>query len=115
MPAEKRTPVKVYLTAEENDHLIRQAKALDIERGQLIRLRALGDPTIAGKAPATPTAHFSLKTYQNAVTAASRAARGCAPRAILESIAAAILCSIHADDQTQTTVARPIGASQTDG
>ena len=44
MSTEKRTPVKVYLTAEENDHLTRQAKALDIERGQLIRLRALGDP-----------------------------------------------------------------------
>jgi len=107
MSTEKRTPVKVYLTAEENDHLTRQAKALDIERGQLIRLRALGDPTIASKAPTAPAAHFSLKTYQNAVAAALRAARGSAPRPVLESITAAILCSIHTDDQSQTTVAGP--------
>lgn len=106
MSAEKRSPVKVYLTAEENDHLTRQAKELDMERGVLIRLRALGDPTVASKASGSSATHFSLKTYQNAVTAASRAARGCAPRTILESIAAAILCSIHADDQTETPVAR---------
>lgn len=115
MSTEKRTAVKVYLTAEENDHLTRQAKALDMERGVLIRLRALGDPTIASKAPATPAAHFSLKTYQNAVTAASRAARGSAPRPVLEAVAAAILCSIHADDQTPPTTANPAGAAQTDG
>jgi hypothetical protein len=100
--AEKRTAVKVYLTSQENDHLTRQAKALDIERGQLIRLRALADPTVARKAPGAQAAHFTLKQYQNAVAAASRAARGSAPRPVLESIAAAVLCSIHEETNPST-------------
>jgi hypothetical protein len=95
MTTEKRLPVKVYLTQDENDHLLRQAKELNIERGQLIRLRALGDPTVASGASVAPAAPFSLHAYQNAVTAACRAARGSAPRPVLECIAAAVLCSLQ--------------------
>lgn len=115
MSAEKRTPVKVYLTAEENDHLTRQAKQLNLERGVLIRLRALGDPTIAGKGSVASPAHFTLKQYQKAVTAASRAARGCAPRPVLESIAAAVLCSIHEETVLTDNSAGDPGATQTVG
>jgi hypothetical protein len=34
--------VKVYLTPEERDHLDAQAQALNLNRSQLMRLRALG-------------------------------------------------------------------------
>lgn len=95
MSAEKRLPVKVYLTADENDHLTRQAKELELERGQLIRLRALGDPTVVSNAPVGAPAPFSLVAYQNAVAAACRAARGSAPRPVLECIAAAVLNSLY--------------------
>lgn len=102
MSAEKRLPVKVYLTADENEHLTRQAKQLDIERGQLIRLRALGDPTVACNAFVGASAPYTLTAYQNAVTAACRAARGSAPRPVLEAIAAAVLNSLHGQSQTPT-------------
>lgn len=92
---EKRTPVKVGLTAEENAHITRQAQALGMDRSTLMRLRALGDPTVASKGSGEPVPPMTLRQYQNAVAAASRAARGCAPRPVLESIAAAVLCSIH--------------------
>lgn len=111
---EKRTAVKVYLTTDENDHLTRQAKQLNLERGVLIRLRALGDPTIAGKGSQASAAHFTLKQYQNAVAAASRAARGCAPRPVLESIAAAVLCSLYEETPSVQPAGDP-GTPQTVG
>lgn len=100
--SEKRTPVKVGLTAEENMHITRQAQALGMDRSTLMRLRALGDPTVFGKGSGGSVAHFTQRQYQKAVAAASRAARGCAPRPVLEAIAAAVLCSFH-DQATGTT------------
>lgn len=101
MSSDKRTPVKVGLTADENAHITRQAQQLGMDRSTLIRLRALGDPTVAPNAAAGGPAPFSLVAYQNAVTAACRAARGSAPRPVLEAIAAAVLNSLHDQAQTQ--------------
>lgn len=112
---EKRTPVKVGLTAEENEHITRQAQALGMDRSTLMRLRALGDPTVAGKGSGGSAAHFSLKQYQKAVAAASRAARGCAPRPVLEAIAAAVLCSIHEKTTGTPDQSRPSINPQTVG
>lgn len=89
---EKRTPVKVGLTAEENAHITRQAQALGMDRSTLMRLRALGDPSIDARPPLPP---FTLGQYQKAVTAALRAASGSCPRSIVEAVTAAVLCSIH--------------------
>lgn len=112
---DKRTPVKVGLTTEENAHITRQAQALGMDRSTLMRLRALGDPTVARKGPGGPAAHFSLRQYQNAVTAACRAARGCAPRPVLEAIAAAVLCSIHDETTGTSDQSRPSSDPQTVG
>lgn len=95
MSSDKRTPVKVGLTAEENAHITRQAQQLGMDRSTLIRLRALGDPTVVSNPAVGSPAPFSLVAYQNAVTAACRAARGSAPRPVLECIAAAVLNSLY--------------------
>jgi hypothetical protein len=89
---EKRTPVKVGLTAEENVHITRQAQALGMDRSTLMRLRALGDPS-SDIRPSPPP--FTLRQYQSAVTAALKAASGSCPRTVVEAITAAVLCSIH--------------------
>ena len=112
---DKRTPVKVGLTAEENAHISRQAQALGMDRSTLMRLRALGDPTVGSKSAATPLAPLTLRQYQNAVTAASRAARGCAPRPVLEAIAAAVLCSIHEETSLPANKPRDTNPAQTVG
>jgi len=88
----KRTPVKVGLTAEENAHITRQAQTLGMDRSTLMRLRALGDPSISSQ-PSPPP--LSLRQYQRAVTAALKASNGSCSRPIVEAIAAAVLCSIH--------------------
>ena len=97
--SEKRTPVKVGLTAEENAHLTRQAQALGMDRSTLMRLRALGDPCVGSEAAKPALAPLTLRQYQKAVTAALRAASGSCSRPIVEAITAAVLCSIH--DKTQ--------------
>lgn len=112
---DKRTPVKVGLTAEENAHISRQAQALGMDRSTLMRLRALGDPTVAGKGSGGSAAHFTLRQYQNAVAAASRAARGCAPRPVLEAIAAAVLCSIHEETSPRANEPGDTNPAQTVG
>jgi hypothetical protein len=84
--------VKVYLTPEEREHLDAQAKALNLNRSQLMRLRALGDPA-PGAHP--PLRSLSLRQYQNAVTAALRASNGSCSRPIVEAITAAVLCSVY--------------------
>jgi len=91
----KRIAVKCYLTQEENELLSRQAKQLNMERGQLIRQRALGAAAgrLCGSAGKTP-----LKVYHDAVAAAYRVSNGYAPRHVVESIAAAVLCCV---DQLQ--------------
>lgn len=112
---DKRTPVKVGLTAEENAHITRQAQALGMDRSTLMRLRALGDPTVASKGSAARVPPMTLKQYQNAVAAASRAARGCAPRPVLEAIAAAVLCSIHEETSLPANEPRDTNPAQTVG
>jgi len=87
-----RIVAKVSFTPEERDHLDAQAKALKLSRSELVRLRALGDPT-PGVQPELPP--LTLKQYQNAVTAALRASQGSCSRTTVEAIAAAVLCSIH--------------------
>jgi len=84
--------VKVYLTPEEREHLDAQAKALNLNRSQLMRLRALGDPAPGVQPPLRPV---SLRQYQNAVTAALRASNGSCSRPIVEAITAAVLCSVY--------------------
>jgi len=106
---EKRTAVKVGLTPAENEHITRQAQALGMDRSTLMRLRALGDPSVAATAHVAP---LTLKSYHNAVAAALRASRGCAPRPIIEAIAAAVLNTVHEKPKAHVGSAR---TSQTDG
>jgi hypothetical protein len=107
---EKRTAVKVGLTPAENEHITRQAQALGMDRSTLMRLRALGDPAVSPNAAAAP---LTLNAYHRAVQAALAASCGCAPRPIIESVAAAVINALHAKPQTPAT--RPAGAAQTDG
>ena len=108
--SEKRTAVKVGLTPAENEHITRQAQALGMDRSTLMRLRALGDPAVASNAVAAP---LTLASYHRAVQAALAASRGCAPRPIIEAIAAAVIASLHG--KTKTTANQPAGAAHTDG
>ena len=108
--SEKRTAVKVGLTPAENEHITRQAQALGMDRSTLMRLRALGDPAVASGAVAAP---FTLRQYHAAVQDALAASRGCAPRPIIEAIAAAVIASLHG--KTKTTANQPAGAAHTDG
>jgi cobalamin synthase len=98
--ADKRTAVKVSLTAAENAHITRQAQALGMDRSTLMRLRALDDPSTGVSAAAAP---ITLQTYQNAVQAALAASRGCAPRPIIEAIAAAVINAVHVKPQTPSS------------
>ena len=92
--------VKVYLTTEEREHLDVQARALNLNRSQLMRLRALGDPAMGLQPSSSP---ISLRQYQNAVTAALRASNGSCSRPIVEAIAAAVLCSVHESTHKHTS------------
>ena len=97
---EKRSAVEVYLTAAEKDALNQQAKALGLSRGKLIRDRALGAPTSPSDAAKPP---MTLRQYQNGVRAALAASQGCAPRPIIEAIAAAVICAAHEPATPVTT------------
>jgi len=99
-----RIEVKVSLTAEERDHLDKQAKAVNLSRSGLIRLRALGDPAPGGTPPQPP---LTLKQYQRAVIAALKAAQGSCSRHTVEAITAAVLCSIHEIDDKQASPGDP--------
>lgn len=88
--------MKVGLTAAENAHITRQAQALGMDRSTLMRLRALGDPATGSKAALAP---LTLKGYQNAVQAALAASCGCAPRTVIEAIAAAVLNTVYGKSQ----------------
>ena len=113
--ADKRTAVKVGLTAAENAHITRQAQALGMDRSTLMRLRALGDPAVGAKGSVAP---LTLNAYHRAVQAALAASRGCAPRPIIEAIAAAVLNTIYKPTthvKTQTPSSHAAGAAHTDG
>jgi hypothetical protein len=107
---EKRTAVKVGLTPAENEHITRQAQALGMDRSTLMRLRALGDPSVSSQSVSAP---LTLKTYHEAVRAALAASRGCAPRPIIEAIAAAVIASLHV--KPKTSASQPAGIAHTDG
>lgn len=90
--SEKRTAVKVGLTAAENEHITRQAQALGMDRSTLMRLRALGDPAVgAGGSSGIPQ---GPRVYADAVTAAARVSGGL-PRVQLEAIVAAVVNALH--------------------
>jgi hypothetical protein len=113
--SEKRTAVKVGLTAAENEHITRQAQALGMDRSTLMRLRALGDPAVGASGSVAP---LTLNAYHRAVQAALAASCGCAPRPIIESIAAAVLNTIYKPTthvKTQTQTSHTTGAAHTDG
>jgi len=113
--SEKRTAVKVGLTAAENAHITRQAQALGMDRSTLMRLRALGDPATGSKGSMPP---LTLNAYHRAVQAALSASCGCAPRPIIEAVAAAVLNTVYnptANAQTQTTTSHTAGNAQTAG
>ena len=113
--SEKRTAVKVGLTPEENAHITRQAQALGMDRSTLMRLRALGDPAVGAGGSVAP---LTLNAYHRAVQAALSASCGCAPRPIIESIAAAVLNTVYqptTNAQTQTPQSQPSGNAQTAG
>ena len=94
-----RIAVKVYLSPEETEHLDRQAAALSLHRSQLIRLRALGDPSVDPQATAEAMPPISLRQYQGAVTAALKAASGACSRPVVEAITAAVLVSVYASPE----------------
>ena len=113
--SEKRTAVKVGLTAAENAHITRQAQALGMDRSTLMRLRALGDPAVGAGGSVAP---LTLNAYHRAVQAALSASCGCAPRPIIEAVAAAVLNTVYkptTNAQTQTTPNQPAGNAHTDG
>lgn len=113
--SEKRTAVKVGLTAAENEHITRQAQALGMDRSTLMRLRALGDPAVGAGGSVAP---LTLNAYHRAVQAALSASCGCAPRPIIEAIAAAVLNTVYkptTNAQTQTPQSQPSGNAQTAG
>jgi len=111
--SEKRTDVKVALTAAENAHITRQAQALGMHRSTLMRLRALGDPAVGAGGSVAP---LTLNGYHRAVQAALGASRGCAPRPIIEAIAAAVLNTVYQPHvKPQTQASQPAGAAHTDG
>ena len=110
---EKRTAVKVGLTAAENAHLTRQAQELGMDRSTLMRLRALGDPSTGVGAAAAP---LTLNAYHRAVQAALAASCGCAPRPIIEAVAAAVLNTVYQPHvKPQTPPTRSAGVAHTDG
>jgi hypothetical protein len=99
-----RIVAKVSFTPEERDHLDAQAKALNLSRSELVRLRALGDPA-PGSASTPPP--LSLRQYQNAVTAALKASNGSCSRPIVEAIAAAVLCSVYEPPNKRSNASHP--------
>jgi hypothetical protein len=110
---EKRTAVKVGLTAAENAHITRQAQALGMDRSTLMRLRALGDPSTGVRGSVAP---LTLNAYHRAVQAALVASCGCAPRPIIEAVAAAVLNTVYQPYvKPQTPATRSAGVAHTDG
>ena len=101
-----RIVAKVSFTPEERDHLDVQAKALKLSRSELVRLRALGDPT-PGVQPAPPA--LTVRKYQKAVTSALKAANGSAPRHVVEAIVAAVVCAIYDKEQEPSKPAQAAG------
>lgn len=99
-----RVVVKVSLSTEERDHIDTQAKALNLSRSVLMRLRALGDPSVEPKASKPP---LTVREYQGAVMAALRASNGSCSRPIVEAITAAVICAVHDSPDKQANPSHP--------
>ena len=99
---------KVHFSTDERDHIDAQAKALNLSRSELIRLRALGDPT-PGFTPPKP--QLTQRQYQDAVLAALKASQGSCSRHHCETITAAVLCTVFnaADKPTGSSHHQQVG------
>jgi hypothetical protein len=84
---ESRTPVKVFLSAQERQILDQQAKQLGIHRGEMIRQRALSAPQQAAGLPQGP------HVYADALEAAARSYSGI-PRTAMAGIVSAVIRSL---------------------
>jgi len=85
--AQSRTPVKIYLSAEERQTLDQQAKELGVPRGEMIRERALSAPQQAAGLPRGP------QVYADALEAAARSYSGI-PRVAMAGIVSAVIKSL---------------------
>lgn len=85
--AQSRTPVKIYLSAEERQILDQQAKELGVYRGEMIRERALSAPQQAAGLPRGP------QVYADALEAAARSYSGI-PRVAMAGIVSAVIKSL---------------------
>ena len=95
---------KVHFSTDERDHIDAQAQALNLSRSQLIRLRALGDPT-PGDTPAQP--QLTQRQYQDAVMASLKAAQGSCSRHTCEAITAAVLCTVFKPHDKSASSSHP--------
>ena len=85
--AQSRTPVKIYLSAEERLILDEQAKELGIPRGEMIRKRALSSLQQAAGLPQ------GRQVYADALEAAARSYSGI-PRVAMAGIVSAVIKSL---------------------
>ena len=85
--AQSRTPVKIYLSAEERQILDQQAKELGIHRGEMLRERALSAPQQTAGLPQGP------QVYADALEAAARSYSGI-PRVAMAGIVSAVIKSL---------------------
>lgn len=82
-----RKPFKVYLTDQERQILDVQAKQLGLQRGEMIRQRALSAPQQAAGLPQGP------QVYADALEAAARSYSGI-PRTAMAGIVSAVIRSL---------------------
>ena len=82
-----RKPFKVYLTEHERQALDVQAKQLGLQRGEMIRQRALSAPQQAAGLPQGP------QVYADALEAAARSYSGI-PRTAMAGIVSAVIRSL---------------------
>ena len=82
-----RKPFKVYLTEHERQILDVQARQLGLQRGEMIRQRALSGPQQAAGLPQGP------QVYADALEAAARSYSGI-PRTAMAGIVSAVIRSL---------------------
>jgi len=87
MTGTTRKPFKVYLTEHERQILDVQAKQLGLQRGEMIRQRALSAPQQAAGLPQGP------QVYADALEAAARSYSGI-PRTAMAGIVSAVIRSL---------------------
>lgn len=85
--SQARTPVKIFLSAEERQTLDQQAKRLGMHRGEMIRQRALSAPQQTAGLPQ------GSQVYADALEAAARSYSGI-PRTAMAGIVSAVIKSL---------------------